>query len=162
MSQYQRYYCPGGQYFFTVVTYQRQPLFEKPMHIELLKQSMRKVQRQYPFKIDALVILPFHLHCLWKIPHHDSDFSSRWRLIKHYFSREMDVFRNHRDEKLVWQRRFWEHLIRDEQDWRNHMDYIHYNPVKHRHAKSPHEWPYSSFQKWVKRGLYDLNWGASI
>jgi len=109
--------------------------------------------------MDAIVVLPDHLHCLWRLPEGDSDFSERWRQIKRVVSIGVAAKTNDRGEKTLWQRRFWEHLIRDEADWRKHMDYIHYNPVKHGYTASPGEWAYSSFAKAVERGWYTLDWG---
>jgi putative transposase len=111
--------------------------------------------------MDAIVVLPNHLHCIWILPEGDNDFSVRWRLIKRYFSIGINVPLTKRGEKKVWQRRFWEHLIRDEKDWQRHMDYIHYNPVKHGFVESPIEWPHSSLETAVKQGLYERNWGGS-
>ena len=160
MSQYRRYYQSGGYYFFTLVTYQRCPIFSSPEKVEQLKIAISKVKKKYPFSLNAIVILPDHLHCLWKLPEKDNDFSMRWRLIKRYFSMEMDTSVNHRKEKEVWQRRFWEHAIRDVNDWQKHMDYIHYNPVKHGLVRMPSDWQHSSFNYWVGRGLYEKNWGS--
>jgi putative transposase len=158
MSQYRRLYIPGGCYFFTVVTHKRSPILID--HIVHLKEAFNKVKNKFAFQTDAIVILPDHLHCIWNLPDNDNDFSTRWRLIKRLFSIELDATRNKHQEKLVWQRRFWEHCIRDDRDWRRHMDYIHYNPVKHGLATSPRDWKYSSFRRCVEEGLYDLNWGA--
>ncbi len=114
-----------------------------------------------------MVVLPDHLHCIWRLPENDDDFSTRWRLIKHYFSRAhagdagaLDVSRRSKDEKALWQRRFWEHLIRGEEDWRRHMDYVHYNPVKHGYVAAPVDWPYSTFARSVKKGWYPPDWGT--
>ncbi|NCC23380.1 MAG: transposase [Alphaproteobacteria bacterium] len=155
MSEYRRAYVPGGHYFFTLVTHHRQPLFANPDHIDRLRTAFRHVKFAHPFVIEAIVILPNHLHALWKLPDGDDDFSTRWRLIKHKFSVGLDVSKNHRGEKAIWQRRFWEHLIRDQTDWTNHMDYIHYNPVKHGYVQRPADWPYSSFEGCVKKGWYE-------
>jgi putative transposase len=160
MSQYRRHYQSGGYYFFTLVTYQRCPIFSNPEKVEQLKIAINKVKKKYPFSLNAIVILPDHLHCLWKLPEKDNNFSMRWRLIKRYFSMEMDTSVNHRKEKEVWQRRFWEHAIRDVNDWQKHMDYIHYNPVKHGLVRMPSDWQHSSFNYWVGRGLYEKNWGS--
>ena len=160
MSQYKRCYQPGGNYFFTLVTYERRPIFINPDNVAYLKAAINKVKKKYPFSLNAIVILPDHLHCIWRLPENDTDFSMRWRLIKRYFSLEISASINHRKEKEVWQRRFWEHLIRDENDWRKHMDYIHYNPVKHGLVPSPEEWPHSSFCHYVEKGFYEKNWGS--
>lgn len=160
MSQYRRCYQPGGNYFFTLVTHQRRPIFANPAKVEQLKAAINKVKKKYPFSLNAIVVLPDHLHCLWRLPENDKDFSTRWRLIKRYFSMEMNTLVNHRKEKEVWQRRFWEHTIRDEDDWQKHMDYIHYNPVKHGLVQTPGDWQHSSFNYWVEKGIYEKNWGS--
>jgi putative transposase len=159
MSHYRRLYIPGACYFFTVVTHDRSPLLIN--NIDRLRTSFQYAQQRLPFTIEAIVILPDHLHCLWTLPENDKDFSSRWRLLKYYFARGIETLNNKRKEKPIWQRRFWEHLIRNEADWCRHMDYIHYNPVKHGLASSPREWQFSSFSRCVKEGLYDTNWGRS-
>lgn len=160
MSHYLRARLPGGCYFFTVVTWQRRPVFAEEANVEILRQALRKVMTTRPFQIDAMVILPDHLHCIWRLPEGDADFASRWREIKKATSREIDVTTNHRNERQVWQRRFWEHLIRDEDDWRRHMDYIHFNPVKHGLVSHPGAWRASSFAQAVKKGWYPADWGA--
>ncbi len=114
-----------------------------------------------PFHIDAIVVLPDHLHCIWRLPSGDADFSGRWREIKKAVSREVERRTNHHNGRPVWQRRFWEHLIRDEEDWRRHVEYIHYNPVKHGLARRPADWPWSSFARAVARGWHEVGWGAS-
>ncbi|WPL18137.1 Transposase [Thiorhodovibrio winogradskyi] len=159
MSNYRRAYIPGGCYFFTVVTLNRAPLFCSEERVDLIRQALRKTMAQRPFKIDAMVILPEHLHCIWRLPPGDSDYSSRWREIKKSLSRNISTQTNSRNESLVWQRRFWEHAIRDEEDWSRHVDYIHYNPVKHGLTARPVDWPWSSFRRAVTRGWYDASWG---
>ncbi len=113
-----------------------------------------------PFTIDAIVVLPDHLHCLWQLPAGDTDFSGRWHLLKRYFSIGIETLVNDRHEKEVWQRRFWEHLIHNEEDWEKHLDYIHYNPVKHGYVTGPLDWPYSSFSRAVAKGWYQKQWGS--
>ncbi len=161
MSFYRRAYVPGGTYFFTVVTHQRRPIFTHEVRVEALRQAFRKVMNTRPCQIDAMVIPPDHLHCIWRLPAGDADFSSRWREIKKTTSRQINTATNSRNERPVWQRRFWEHGIRDEDDWRKHVDYIHYNPVKHQLANSPADWPWSSFRNAVSKGWYDETWGAT-
>jgi putative transposase len=161
MSEYKRFYQPGGHYFFTLVTHKRKSLFNIPENITHLKTAIQKVKTEYPFKLEAMVLLPDHLHCIWKLPNDSQDFSTRWRLIKRYFSMQVVAPLNHRHEKQVWQRRFWEHAIRNERDWQQHIDYIHYNPVKHGYAVSAKEWPHSTFHLWVQKGLYDAHWGLA-
>jgi len=162
MTSYKRCYLKGQTYFFTLVTYRRTPLFTKTKNINLLKKSFRKTKETYPFNLNAFVILPDHLHCIWTMPKNDYDFSTRWRLIKYYFSINKYSTLNQRQEKQIWQRRFWEHIIRDECDWHNHMNYIHYNPVKHGLTTTPNNWPHSSFHYWVQKGLYEQHWGKAM
>lgn len=161
MSNYRRAYIPGGVYFFTVVTHDRAPIFTSEERVKILRESFRKIMATRPFRIDAMVILPDHLHCIWRMPDGDTDYSSRWREIKKAASRRIAPATNSRNERAVWQRRFWEHVIRDEEDWPRHVDYIHYNPVKHRLAASPALWPWSSFDVAVHKGWYPESWGAS-
>jgi putative transposase len=124
--------------------------------------------QRHPFGIDAAVVLPEHLHCIWTLPAEDSDYSMRWRLIKSFFSRqcgdevraEISASRRRKKEQAVWQRRFWEHCIRDQRDWVRHVEYIHYNPVRHGLVRAPRDWQYSSFHKYVREGKYDVMWGA--
>lgn len=160
MSTYRRAYQPGGCYFFTVVTNKRHAILTNPDVLERLRAAFRHVQTTRPFTIEAMVILPDHLHCLWQMPADNHDFSTRWRMIKHYVSIGVGAPINSRKEKLFWQRRFWEHLIRDEEDWRRHMDYIHYNPVKHGYVAKVSDWPHSSFHQAVKEKLYPPDWGG--
>jgi putative transposase len=160
MSNYRRCYVPGGCYFFTVVTHARMPLFKTEEHVNLLRASVRDVMSTHPFEIQAMVVLPDHLHAVWRLPDGDDDFSRRWRDIKHHVSEHIDAPVNHRREKPVWQRRFWEHAIRDEDDWRRHLDYVHFNPVKHGLVACARDWPYSSFRRAVEKGWYAPDWGC--
>ena len=153
MSQYRRLYLPQGVYFFTLVTYQRKPIFNNTKHIDILRKAFTKIKKTRPFTMDAIIILPDHLHCIWRLPENDCDYSNRWREIKKMVSKTIHPITNERGEGLVWQRRFWEHAIRNETDWRKHLDYIHFNPVKHGYANSPNEWPWSSFDACVKKRL---------
>lgn len=153
--RYRRAYYKGGCYFFTVVTAGRKPILITPDNIALLRTSFQTVQLRYPFDLDAIVILPDHLHCLWRMPPEDADFSLRWRLIKTRFSKLTA------QPAPNWQLRFWEHLIRNERNYQQHADYIHYNPVKHGYVKRPADWPYSSFSRHVKAGNYPADWGTS-
>jgi putative transposase len=165
--RYRRARTEGSTYFFTLVTYDRRRFLCEPENIALLKTAFRYVMAQHPFKIEAIVVLPDHLHCIWVLPERDNNFSTRWRLVKGYFTRKCDAaYRGHRSasrkrkgEQAVWQRRFWEHQIRDEQDFIRHVEYIHYNPVKHGLVKVPREWPHSSFHRYVQAGIYDEAWG---
>ncbi len=135
-------------------------------NIERLRAAFSREMARRPFEIEAIVILPDHLHALWQLPEGDCDYSKRWGSIKKYFSigcrcAEKDNTRSRRDkrESNIWQRRFWEHTICDQRDWNNHLDYIHYNPVKHGLVAAPGEWKYSSFRKWVEKGVYTKDWG---
>lgn len=153
MSNYRRFYRNGGSYFFTVVTYNRCHLFRSPENIQMLRESFNKIMERRPFHIDAIVVLPDHIHCIWTLPVNDSDFSTRWRLIKRNFSSRMLSPLTKNGEKKIWQRRFWEHLIRNENDLHRHMDYIHYNPVKHKYVNQPENWEYSSYNRLFSRGI---------
>ncbi|MBN2413521.1 transposase [candidate division KSB1 bacterium] len=165
MPDYIRVKIEGGTYFFTVVTYNRQPVFNDPHARELLKKSINNTRRKYSFKIIAICLMPDHIHCIWQLPPGDFDYSLRWRSIKGLFTREYcldkknppekNPSRTKRRERYVWQRRFWEHTIRNEKDLYTHIDYIHYNPVKHGYVKNPLDWPWSSVHKFVELGLYD-------
>jgi putative transposase len=168
MSDYKRYFVPGGTYFLTVVTAQRSPLFADQPARRLLGSAMRDCLTRRPLEVLATVLLPDHFHCLWALPPDDAAYSERLRWVKREFTRRwlacggveqrrMDSTQRRRG---VWQRRFWEHLIRDEKDLENHFDYIHYNPVKHGYVGSPRDWEWSSFHRWVRAGHYAADWGA--
>lgn len=167
--QYRRSYIPGGSFFFTLVTEKRRPILASAEAIETLRAAMRKVRQARPFDINAMVVLPDHLHCVWTLPPGDADFSTRWRLIKTGFTKHCDpdlrgilnASRLSRGEQAIWQHRLWEHVIRDEIDFERHVDYIHYNPVKHGLVASPIDWQYSSFRKYVEAGIYPANWGKT-
>ncbi|WP_290653717.1 transposase [Aquisalimonas sp.] len=165
MSNYRRFRVPGGTYFFTVVTHQRRPFFRHPANVQRLRTAIRRIRDTHPFHIDAMVILPDHLHALWTLPKDDDDYTRRLRLVKSLFTQsapDLPAERARRSgEGAVWQRRYWEHVIRDGEDFRRHVDYIHYNPVKHGLVAHPREWPYSSFHRAVQRGWYPPHWGAS-
>ena len=165
--RYRRTRITGGTYFFTVVTFQRKKIFAEPENVKLLREAFRYVLDRHTFTIDAFVLLPDHLHCIWTLPQNDRDFSKRWRLVKSYFTRKCNQkykqtvgkARKHKKERAVWQRRFWEHLIRDEEDMIKHVEYIHYNPVKHGLVNAPIHWEYSSFHHSVRKGIYHEKWG---
>jgi len=166
--QYRRAKTPGATYFFTLVTHQRQPMFADAAMVDLLRKCFRRVKLKHPFEIDAMVVLQEHLHCIWTLPKDDGNFSMRWRLIKGDFSRRCpDAHKQSRTdsrirkgEQAVWQRRFWEHQIRDEPDFTQHVDYIHFNPVRHGLVMAPKDWPYSSFHRYVQDGCYPFDWGT--
>ena len=160
MSNYRRVFVPGGTYFFTLVTWHRRPLLASEERIELLRNAFRHIKAERPFVIEGIVVMPDHLHCILRLPSGDADYPGRWREIKQRFSRAVDIRTNHRNERPVWQRRFYEHLVRDENDWCRHMDYLHYNPVKHGLVRRVAEWPWSSFRRAVERGWYSEDWGS--
>jgi putative transposase len=167
--QYRRLRTPGGTYFFTVVTFERQKILCDPINVSLLKDAFAHVRKSLPFVIDAFVLLPDHMHCIWSLPEEESDFPERWRLIKSYFSRrygnensrEVSVSRQSKKEREIWQRRFWEHRIRSQEDFNRHIEYIHYNPLKHGYVKDLRDWPYSTFHRYVRAGIYDEDFGES-
>jgi putative transposase len=170
MSNYRRLTTAGGTYFFTQVTYQRQPWLCAEIARKTLRLAIDKVRQTYPFSIDAFVLLPNHLHCIWTLPPEDSDYATRWRLIKTFVTKhcaneleinvEITASRQRRKERNLWQRRFWEHLIRNEEDFSRHCDYIHYNPVKHGLCRLPCEWQFSSVHRFVAQGIYPEDWGT--
>ncbi|EJN14179.1 transposase [Bradyrhizobium sp. YR681] len=165
MVRYRRNFVPGGSYFFTATLHDRRSsaLVE---HAEKLRAAFRIARGERPFTIDAIVVLPDHLHVIMTLPDNDADFSSRWRRIKSVFTHRLAtsgvlISRNHRGEFSLWQRRFWEHTIRDEADFERCADYIHFNPVKHRLVASPIDWPYSSLHRYVRAGLLPADWGGA-
>ncbi len=164
MTNYRRYRIKGASCFFTVTLNDRQSdLLTR--HISLLRHAFHEVKTRHPFAIDAIVILPDHLHCIFTLPENDDNYSMRWRLIKSTFSRQLPNRENRSQSRIqkrergIWQRRFWEHVIRDEEDFQIHVDYIHFNPVKHGLVDQTMKWPYSSFHRYVKQGVYSLEWG---
>nr|WP_067291307.1 transposase [Marinobacterium profundum] len=162
--EYRRIRKPGGTYFFTVVLADRSSMLLVD-NIEHLRQAFRQVRGEMPFRLEAAVVLPEHLHCIWTLPEGDVDYPRRWQRIKASFSRQLpkvapgSASQVAKHERGIWQRRYWEHLIRDEHDFHRHLDYIHYNPVKHGLVARPCDWPYSSFHRFVKRGYYTADWG---
>ncbi|EPU0992599.1 REP-associated tyrosine transposase [Cronobacter turicensis] len=156
MSRYRRLYIPGNTWFFTVNLRDRRSLL-LCRAIDLLRAQVARVKRRYPFTIDAWVVLPEHMHCIWTLPEGDYDYSLRWQEIKKGFTR---VLMPRRAADMVWQRRFWEHGIRDEKDFRRHMDYVYFNLVKHGWVRLVCEWPFSSFHRDVARGLYPKTWAG--
>jgi putative transposase len=164
MVQYRRSRLPGGTYFFTVaLADRRSDLLVR--EIDALRRAHAATMHRWPFRIDASVVLPEHLHAIWTLPAGDADYPGRWRAIKAAFVKQLRnagtlVARNPRGEAPVWQRRFWEHTIRDEEDLQRHIDYIHFNPVKHGHADRPRAWPHSSIHRFIARGQLPEDWGA--
>jgi putative transposase len=165
MANYRRNFLAGGSYFFTVNLADRRRAVLTD-HVDLLRAAFRRVRAQYPFTIEAAVILPDHLHAIWTLPDGDTDFPTRWRLIKSGFSHALPrgerISASHaaKGERGIWQRRYWEHTLRDEDDFVRHLDYIHFNPMKHGHAVHVRDWPYSSFHRWVRLGAYPVDWAG--
>ena len=168
MPDYRRNRVAGGSYFFTVnLDDRRSDLLVA--EIAALRCAVRETRLARPFHIDAWVVLPDHMHCLWTLPPGDADFPLRWRMIKARFSRRVAHPDDRRASLLrrreagVWQRRYWEHTIRDDGDYAAHVDYIHFNPVKHGFVEHPAAWPFSSFRRCVARGVYPDGWmGAEV
>lgn len=164
MTEYRRAHVPGASWFFTVNLARRKGNSLLVDRIDLLRAAFAAVRARHPFRMDAVVILPDHLHCIMTLPEGDANFSTRWNLIKGSFSRAIEKgehvspSRTNRGERGIWQRRFWEHLIRDQEDFNRHADYIHWNPVKHGWARRVADWPHSSFHEFVKHGIYPLDW----
>lgn len=163
MSLYRRNFVQGGTYFFTVNLADRRQAWLVD-YIDVLRESVLKVKRCRPFEIDAWVVLPDHMHAMWTLPEGDADYSGRWREIKKAFTKTFPVGEDRsasswrQGERGIWQRRFWEHTIKSELDYRRHIDYIYFNPVKHGLVKNVKDWPYSSFHRDVRLGLYADNW----
>ncbi|NJA05170.1 transposase [Methylococcaceae bacterium WWC4] len=164
---YRRIWHPGGTYFFTINLLQRKGSDLLVRHVQTLRESVKIVKANHPFEIHGWVVLPEHMHCVIELPANDSDYATRLRLIKIGFSKALpkierrSAVRINRGERGIWQRRYWEHLIRDEADFQAHLNYIHFNPVKHGWVKQVKDWPYSTFHRWVKRGVYPLNWAGT-
>jgi len=170
MSNYRRSSTDGCTYFFTLVSYRRQKILCNEFIRRSLRKAIKVTQIKHPFTVDAWVLLPDHLHCIWTLPAHDKDYSTRWSVIKRRVSvacakrYKQDHLMN--DSKLkyrestIWQRRFWEHQIRDQNDFNQHLDYIHYNPVKHGLCERPVEWRYSTLHRYIKNGVYPVDWAV--
>jgi putative transposase len=164
MVRFRRNYVPGGTYFFTFTLRDRksQALTD---NIDLLRSAFREVLKTHPFQTDAIVVLPEHLHAVLTLPKNNSDYSRRWQNIKGLFSKSLaksgvPLQKDSRGEYRLWQRRFWEHTIRDERDLETHVDYIHYNPVKHGLVTRVADWPYSSFHRYARLGWVSSDWAA--
>jgi putative transposase len=170
MPQYRRACVPGGTFFFTVVTFERRRILTSDLARRCLRKAWEDTNHRRPFELQAVCLLPDHLHCVWSLPEADGDFSSRWKMIKGCFTRmyraaggaegDRCPSRELKGEAAVWQRRFWEHWIRDVEDFQRHVDYIHFNPVKHGLVERPGDWPWSSFRSHVREGWYHPDWGA--
>ncbi|HEY4918551.1 MAG TPA: transposase [Xanthobacteraceae bacterium] len=166
MVHYRRNLAKGGTFFFTVALADRRASALVD-HAAVLREAFRVTRRERPFAIDAIVVLPEHLHAIMTLPQDDADFSGRWRRIKSWFTREIVgsgkvISRDRRGEHVLWQRRFWEHTVRDETDFARHVDYVHFNPVKHGLVSCVSDWPYSSFHRYVRRGVLPHDWGGVV
>ena len=171
MPNYRRYFVPGGTYFFTIVTHERTPLFGQVLNRLLLADAIDKQQAKRPFELLAYVLLPDHMHWLVSLPRGDKNYSLRIGQMKENFTTEFlksggeegvqTRSREKHRERAVWQRRFWEHLVRDENDLWNCANYIHWNPVKHGLVKQVRDWEWSSFHRFVEAGSYPIDWGRS-
>ena len=167
MTNYRRNFIPGGTYFFTLNLADRgsKSLIE---NIDVLREAFRYVRARHLFSVEAIVVLPDHLHTIWTLPDNDFDYPVRWRLIKSAFSRALpseepvSASRARKQERGIWQRRYWEHTVRDEADYSRCVDYIHFNPVKHGHVKRVQEWPHSSFHAMVRSGVYPADWAGDL
>jgi putative transposase len=173
MSDYRRYFVPGGTYFFTIVTQFRRRLFANELNVQRLRYSLAQIRREMPFEVNCAVVLPDHVHFIWSLPPGDDNYSKRIGLMKVKFTRSLreagdgmslrqpaSASRQKHHDSDIWQRRFWEHTIDDEEEFEAYFDYVHYNPVRHGHVACPHLWKVSSFHRWVERGVYDLHWAC--
>jgi putative transposase len=164
LVRYRRNVVPGGTFFFTATLYDRRSSALVD-HVDKLRGAFRATRLESPFTVDAIVILPDHLHVIMTLPEGDSDYSGRWRRIKSVFTHRVvasgtPVPHNHRGEFALWQRRFWEHTIRNDTDFERCADYIHFNPVRHGLVASPSDWPYSSLHRYVRTGILPADWGG--
>ena len=165
--QYRRANISGATYFITANLAERQATTLVDC-IDAFRDAVRRVKARHPFKTDAMVVMPDHFHLLMTLPPDDADFSHRIGAIKSAFSRSLPRIeyvspsREAKQERGIWQRRFWEHLIRDGRDYANHVDYIHINPVKHGYTKRAVDWPHSSIHRFIERGIVDANWATSV
>ncbi len=166
MPDYRRNRVPGGTYFFTVNLLERSNTLLVDQ-VDALRDAVMKVRAARPFHIDAWVVLPDHMHAVWTLPPDDTDYSARWKAIKIAFAKSLpkteslSPVRAAKGERGIWQRRFWEHTIRDEQDYAAHVDYVHINPVKHGLVDCVADWPYSSFHRWVAQSVYTADWAGT-
>jgi len=169
MSNYRRWYVPGGTYFFTAITYCRRPMLCEPVARSSLHEAIAHVRKDWPFDLVAIVLMPNHFHCVWTLPSGDDRYSVRWKRIKEEFTRRYieaggreirpSLSRLKQGERGVWQRRFWEHTVDDEEDLQQCIDYVHWNPKKHGYVTNVVDWPWSTFHRYVTLGEYTPAWG---
>lgn len=172
MPNFRRYFVAGGTYFFTVVTYRREPFLCTKLARQILRNALRREQAKRPFEIVGIVLLPDHLHSMWSLPSGDDRYPIRWSAIKAEFTREwltaggsestVTTAQKQEERRGVWQPRYFEHTIDDAEDFHQHMDYMHYNAVKHGYVSSPLEWRWSSFHRYVLTGDYEPDWGRAV
>jgi putative transposase len=170
MPDYRRWYVPGGTFFFTVVTLSRRPILVSDVARCCLREAIAEVQLKWSFDLVAIVLLPDHLHTVWTLPPGDTRYPIRWKRIKEEFTRRYmkaggaeiapSLSRSRHSERGIWQRRYWEHSVRDEEDLERCVDYVHWNPRKHGYAANARDWLWSSFHRFVSLGQYTLDWGA--
>jgi len=171
MPEYRRVKSKGGTYFFTVATHRRRPILTIEIVRQALRQGIQRARQTLPFKIEGWMLLPDHLHAIWTLPPDDDNYAARWAIIKRQVSKlpssqwdnlgQITDSRAKRQESGFWQRRFWEHQIRDDLDFERHMDYLHWNPVKHGYVLKVMDWPFSSFHRLAAQGIYPSDWGAA-
>ena len=159
MPNFTRYYIPNAIVFITAVTNDRYPYLESKQDINLFLETIRKVREFHPFRLLAYVILPDHFHWLMKVDDPAGDFSQVMHSIKRNFTLNYKKEHNKKTPISIWQKRFWDHVIRDEKDLEHHFDYIHWNPIKHGYVQRPEEWPNSTYQFWLEREFYESGWG---
>jgi putative transposase len=170
MPDYRRCYEPGGTFFFTLVTHHRRPILDTDLTRSCLREAINEVRTKWPFTMVAIVLLPDHLHSVWTLPSGDARYPIRWKRIKEQFTRRYlraggeeippGISRQRHCERGVWERRYWEHTVRDEDDLKRCVDYVHWNPKKHGYVGNVRDWPWSSFHRYVAMGEYTLEWGA--
>ena len=170
MPNYRRWFVAGGTFFFTVVVDGRRALFNEPGSVALLGEVIRNCLSRWPATVNAIVLLPDHLHTIWSLPAGDAEYAKRWGWIKKEFTKRwlaglghdhaVSQGRQQERRRGIWQPRYREHTLESEDDFERHFDYIHWNPVKHGYVRCPHEWPHSSFHQYVERGVYDPRWGC--
>lgn len=171
MTNWRRAQVPGGTFFFTLVTEDRAPILTTPLARSVLREVTLECCRQWPFRMEAVVLMPDHLHTVWRLPDGDTEYSKRLGWLKKEFTkrwvatggdeRPVSASGQRNRRRGVWQRRFWEHVVRDERDLERHLDYIHYNPVKHGLVERVIDWPWSSFHRFVHEGQYPPDWGCA-
>jgi putative transposase len=158
MPNYIRFYS-GNSWFFTVVTHRRIPILTTDSARKCLREAIIQCRKLYPFTMEAWVLLPDHMHCIWELIDDDLDYSRRWSIIKRKFTQ---AYVHDNQKPPFWQNRFWAHLITDEKDYENHINYIHYNPVKHGLVEKASGWPWTSLHHMIEAGIFPTDWGEQV